>query len=458
MSSIKRMAMVAGVGLMCTLAGTALAAPSIVPVAAPSGFTRVTSARLSATGQFVIGTCDTGPGSPTRAFRWSPAVGSILLPVPAPSEQTVTSSAGLDISADGSAILARVTTAAGTETVIWTFGSSSTALQLPPFGINAGGQSISADGQTIVGSYAFSGQPNRPRAAKWNAAGVVTTLDAPQGLSTAFASHVSDAGEAIGGGAAPLNSPPSGALWTGGRADRLTRMGPGIFFTDSSVNGVSGDGLFLVGDLSGSDIFGTSINGMFRWSTAAAANPQLITPIPGAQTISGRSINVDGSVLGGKLVYRELVPGPMPGQFIQVDVDRAMVWNVVDGPRLLSNVLTEQSADLGDWQFQNVIDMSSDGRVLLTQATSASFTQGPFVLVWDVLTRPQCTLSDVAGANQSVGPSGDLTADDIIVFLGWYFAQDARANVAGPDQSTTPDNQLTADDIIVFLGRYFAGC
>jgi hypothetical protein len=72
--------------------------------------------------------------------------------------------------------------------------------------------------------------------------------------------------------------------------------------------------------------------------------------------------------------------------------------------------------------------------------------------------RPVCTQSDVAGPDQSVGADGVLTADDIIVFLGWYFAGDTRADVAGANQSTTPDGQFTADDIIVFLGRYFAGC
>jgi hypothetical protein len=69
-----------------------------------------------------------------------------------------------------------------------------------------------------------------------------------------------------------------------------------------------------------------------------------------------------------------------------------------------------------------------------------------------------CTPSDVAGPNQAVGPDGVLTADDIIVFLGWYFAGDIRADVAGPNQATTPDGGFTADDIIVFLGRYFQGC
>lgn len=80
-------------------------------------------------------------------------------------------------------------------------------------------------------------------------------------------------------------------------------------------------------------------------------------------------------------------------------------------------------------------------------------------LAWIVPCGTQaCGRSDVAGANQSVGADGNLTADDIIVFLGWFFANDTRADVAGANQSTTPDTLLTADDIIVFLGRFFAGC
>jgi hypothetical protein len=69
-----------------------------------------------------------------------------------------------------------------------------------------------------------------------------------------------------------------------------------------------------------------------------------------------------------------------------------------------------------------------------------------------------CGPSDVAGPGQSIGSDSALTADDIIVFLNWFFAGDTRADVAGPGQSTSPDGQFTADDIIVFLNRFFAGC
>lgn len=74
------------------------------------------------------------------------------------------------------------------------------------------------------------------------------------------------------------------------------------------------------------------------------------------------------------------------------------------------------------------------------------------------VTIDQACPADIASQNQVTLPDGVLTADDIIVFLGWYFSSDLRADVAGPNQGTTPDQTLSADDIIVFLGRYFAGC
>jgi hypothetical protein len=69
-----------------------------------------------------------------------------------------------------------------------------------------------------------------------------------------------------------------------------------------------------------------------------------------------------------------------------------------------------------------------------------------------------CTPSDVAGPGQTVGADGQLTADDIIVFVGWFFAADARADIAGSGQSVGADGQFTADDLILFINRFFAGC
>jgi hypothetical protein len=111
-----------------------------------------------------------------------------------------------------------------------------------------------------------------------------------------------------------------------------------------------------------------------------------------------------------------------------------------------------------NWQIQRFVVTGTGGldSIELRATTGGSF-RGPAIdsVTFRALV---CGLSDVAGANQTVGSDGVLTADDIIVFLSWFFAADARANIAGPNQSDVPDNAFTADDIILFLGRYFNGC
>ncbi len=63
---------------------------------------------------------------------------------------------------------------------------------------------------------------------------------------------------------------------------------------------------------------------------------------------------------------------------------------------------------------------------------------------------------DVAGSGQIEGLDGQLTADDIIVFINWFFASDPRADIAGSGQTAGSDGQYTADDIIVFINEFFA--
>jgi GH15 family glucan-1,4-alpha-glucosidase len=70
----------------------------------------------------------------------------------------------------------------------------------------------------------------------------------------------------------------------------------------------------------------------------------------------------------------------------------------------------------------------------------------------------QRSRADVAGPGQSIGGDGQFTADDIIVFINWFFANDARADIAGAGQTPVADGQFTADDIIVFINLFFAGC
>ncbi len=83
-------------------------------------------------------------------------------------------------------------------------------------------------------------------------------------------------------------------------------------------------------------------------------------------------------------------------------------------------------------------------------------TSGQSVFVM-VAARP-CTPSDIAGSGQSIGADGELTADDIIVFIGWFVGGDTRADVGRAGQIRGADGEFTADDVIVFVQAFVQGC
>lgn len=67
--------------------------------------------------------------------------------------------------------------------------------------------------------------------------------------------------------------------------------------------------------------------------------------------------------------------------------------------------------------------------------------------------------ADVASLGGNVGGDGLLTADDIIVFLDAFFANNLLvADVAQLGGAQGADGQLTADDIIFFLDAFFRPC
>ncbi len=92
--------------------------------------------------------------------------------------------------------------------------------------------------------------------------------------------------------------------------------------------------------------------------------------------------------------------------------------------------------------------------LLITNACG-SVTSTPVNLA---VTRSRCSLSDVAGPGPSVGFDGELTADDIILFISWFTANNALADVAGPGPAPGADGEFTADDVILFINRFTTGC
>jgi hypothetical protein len=75
---------------------------------------------------------------------------------------------------------------------------------------------------------------------------------------------------------------------------------------------------------------------------------------------------------------------------------------------------------------------------------------------WTITGAP-CGPADLASPASIALADGELTADDIIAFIGEFVASGPRADVAGP-VAPVPDGELTADDIIAFIGLFFAGC
>ncbi len=70
---------------------------------------------------------------------------------------------------------------------------------------------------------------------------------------------------------------------------------------------------------------------------------------------------------------------------------------------------------------------------------------------------PRFCVADVASAGGADGPDGQLTADDVVGYLGKYFANDfSVADVASLGGVGYPDDKVTPDDLVYFLADFFA--
>jgi hypothetical protein len=80
------------------------------------------------------------------------------------------------------------------------------------------------------------------------------------------------------------------------------------------------------------------------------------------------------------------------------------------------------------------------------------------IVVRGFAARPPC-IPDVAGVGGSVGGDGQLTVEDLTVFLNAFFqGNGAIADIATLGGAANPDGRITADDLILFLGKFFEGC
>jgi hypothetical protein len=256
---------------------------------------------------------------------------------------------------------------------------------------------------------------------------------------------------------------------------------PGALFNDVSANQFVRPRLNTAGQaaIPGTLVIATGVTSgsnealWFAQSPPLGGQVSLIAregdPVPGeADTVYGgpngllTGLAINGA---GTVAFRASVLGPV----ITGGSDEVIArWSAAEGTRVVARwgqtITLEDGVPRTISGFETLLNAgSADGRAMGLREDGAlvfkaTFTDGTARILLATPGPIACGASDIAGPGQSEGPDGQLTADDIIVFIGRFFASDARADIAGAGQSEGADGQFSADDLIVFINRFFAGC
>jgi|GEM_PF-2506253 len=120
------------------------------------------------------------------------------------------------------------------------------------------------------------------------------------------------------------------------------------------------------------------------------------------------------------------------------------------------------TASYGDFVRTNGLWLStytavSPDQILQSIARGVDKMETDYVGLQNRLMTPLCA-ADVAGRGLTLQPDGELTADDVIVFINWFSSANIRADIAGPGGAPVFDREFTADDIVLFINRFTTGC
>ena len=107
--------------------------------------------------------------------------------------------------------------------------------------------------------------------------------------------------------------------------------------------------------------------------------------------------------------------------------------------------------------------VSADGRTFAGHGyiVKADFEGNPYdaEVIWTARIPIRCGPADIAGLGGTPDWDGQLTPDDLIIYLSSYFAGDlASADLTDAGGAGPADGTLSPDDLVMFLTRFFAGC
>jgi hypothetical protein len=226
-------------------------------------------------------------------------------------------------------------------------------------------------------------------------------------------------GAGVGGVAFPLVRSlavlPGGDVLAGGlfttaggvSANRIARYNPGTGVWSALGTGTN-DTVRAIVVLPGGDVIaggefttagGVSANRIARYFPGAPSPSILWQPVAVATTPSGPAVF-------------SVVPTPTIGSGVYTYqwLKNGVSINTTTNPSAASSMLVLNGVQAGDLGSYSCVLTSPCGGIAASNAAVLSFV------------RPTCGPSDVAGPGQSPGSDGQLTADDIIVFLNRFFA------------------------------------
>jgi probable HAF family extracellular repeat protein len=343
---------VVATGSSLALASPAETAPMFMGLGdLPGGIFNSQALAVSADGSTVVGrgsTADATSGF-TEAFRWTQTGGMVglgLLPVDLDPNLFGRGSNAYAVTADGSTVVGWSETGPSVEGFRWTSDGGMVGLgDLPGGGSNSYAYGISADGSVVVGEGTSAGSVPNQAFRLTLEGGMVGLGDLPGGSFDSSARAISADGTVIVGVGHNSASNVEGFRWTSeGGMVPLGDLPGGPF--DSEPTAVSPDGSVIVG-------ISRSASGLeaFRWTSEGGIVG--LGDLPGGSFSSEAfAVSADGSIVLGTSADSSGQKG-------------AFIWDPSNGMRPLDQVLMDLGIDLATWRLVAATGISADGLTIV---------------------------------------------------------------------------------------------
>ena len=288
-------------------------------------------------------------------------------------------------------------------------------------------RAISPSGDRIIGY--GTGSPIGLGALRWNTIGnqPVEFLPVLSGMQRSFAEAMTpDAAIVVGSayiGESGSSSHRRAIRWDASGASDLGTL-PG--YTDARATGVSQNGGVVTGY---SFVALGAPQRACMWTSSGIRD---LGTLPGFSLTLPTFVSLDGSVVGG---FATDPSSPF---------SRAFIWTDANGMHELNPFLSARGVDLSRWTLTAFAAIGVRNTVL-TGSGIHQYQPGRFRTEGWVITLP-VDPTCAADFNHLDG----LTVQDVLDFLGAWFAGDPRADFNGAG--------LSAQDIFDFLNAWFSGC